>query len=690
MANPPLNNQANPSTYLPYIDGLRAIAVCSVILFHFAPSFLPGGFLGVDLFFVISGYVVSRAASTHGGQSPLAFILAFYSRRMARIVPPLLGCLLLTFIFTTLFIPPAWLTQSIDQTGLWAYWGASNIALSRSAGSYFSPIAELNPFTHTWSLAIEEQFYLLFALTFFLWNKNKKIALVVCSAIALSSFIYAIYITYTLQQGYYSSLARGWELALGVLLFQWESLKQSHPANDIKAPKLLNSIGIAASFCVLAFALLFITPERMPIPGALFATIPALILLHLCRTSSGLIKHIVLETPIMQLIGKMSYSLYLWHWPVFVLFKWTIGFDGALEKIIALLTTLLLSIFSYGVVERGTRQKLKLMTPSICIGICIAVTALCYFLSAKMVSSKNILSQSQVVQHPDLWYPNALFNHDLTNPCSAKESAEVESGNIIWTYKRSDACNEVKLLNQSLYVLGDSHALQYRAMFAQLASRTGVTVYLYGNGGCPFMSLLPEGADQKLPCKETSLAAYDTIAKKISAGDFLFLSSLRTLRRVDQWGPLTGLASVTDKMNTPQTKQSIDQDIDRFMRIMTPLADRGVHLIISAPTPTWGFVPFRCADWFNQHNPICQDTEALSKNHFLSIRAPIMQGLSNLTQSLPHSIIWDALPTLCPNEQCTVELNHKPLYFDGDHLSAYANQLLEPQFEALLLSLKKK
>src|SRR5690625_4326037 len=160
-------NKAFP--YVPAIDGLRAIAVLAVLIYHLDAAFLPGGFAGVDVFFVISGYVVARSLVSRSGESFGQFLMGFYSRRIRRIVPALILCLLVTALFTVLFIPDSWLSSTTHQVGLYAFFGLSNFALVWFQDDYFSPRAEFNPFVHTWSLGVEEQFYFVFPLLIFLW-----------------------------------------------------------------------------------------------------------------------------------------------------------------------------------------------------------------------------------------------------------------------------------------------------------------------------------------------------------------------------------------------------------------------------------------------------------------------------------------------------------------------------------------
>lgn len=162
--------------YFPGIDGLRAVAVLSVLLFHLN-SLLPAGFVGVDVFFVISGFVVASAAVDLPATKFRYFVAAFYARRLIRIAPALIACLLATMLVMTMIVPVApdgRLTETNTKTGLAALLGFSNVVLSTSSNDYWSPRAELNPFTHTWSLGVEEQFYLVFPFLYFMWLRGFK------------------------------------------------------------------------------------------------------------------------------------------------------------------------------------------------------------------------------------------------------------------------------------------------------------------------------------------------------------------------------------------------------------------------------------------------------------------------------------------------------------------------------------
>ena len=217
------------SAYIPAIDSLRALAVISVIIYHLHGAWLPGGFAGVDVFFVISGYVISRSLVTLPSSGFLGFTGAFYGRRIRRIVPALIVCLLAISVLSALFIPNAWLSDANQRTGRFAFWGLSNFALMDMGDTYFAPRVEFNPYVHTWSLGVEEQFYLVFPAILYCWLRyrdsevrwRRVASSSVLSAILVVSLGYSAYVTFNAPAiAYYSLPSRFWELAAGAALMQ--------------------------------------------------------------------------------------------------------------------------------------------------------------------------------------------------------------------------------------------------------------------------------------------------------------------------------------------------------------------------------------------------------------------------------------------------------------------------------------
>lgn len=262
--------QTEKTEYLPYIDGLRALAVLGVIIYHLNHKWLPGGFSGVDVFFVISGFVVSAAQKHSSNTSLVRFATKFYARRVRRIVPALLLLLVVTSIVSAIFIPGSWLSATNAQTGLYAYFGLSNFILARTSNDYFSPRTDFNPFTHTWSLGIEEQFYAAFPLLFFLWIESRRrlrhVSTLAFAALLIASLAVAWWLASRDQTtAYYIIAARFWELAVGVVLYQAMILQ---PAFFAGISSRVREVALSLSLFLIIFGFALAHPDTFPYPWA--------------------------------------------------------------------------------------------------------------------------------------------------------------------------------------------------------------------------------------------------------------------------------------------------------------------------------------------------------------------------------------------------------------------------------------
>lgn len=223
-----MNTSTRPApAYFAHVDGLRAVAVLAVLLYHLSSGLLPGGFMGVDVFFVISGFVVTASLAGHRSEYAGDFLALFYARRLARLVPALVTVLVVTTALYVLFVPRAWFNRAAETVGQAAFWGISNWTLDRHVVNYFEPGAEFNPFTHTWSLGVEEQFYLIAPLFLFVAlgshfsTRRRRLATTGIVALAVLSLIACFY--FGLTRGsrfvFYQLAFRFWEMAAGVLLY---------------------------------------------------------------------------------------------------------------------------------------------------------------------------------------------------------------------------------------------------------------------------------------------------------------------------------------------------------------------------------------------------------------------------------------------------------------------------------------
>lgn len=680
------------AAYYPYIDGLRAFAVLSVLIYHLHGPWLPGGFVGVDVFFVISGFVVSASIAAFKGRGLGAFLGWFYARRIKRIFPALIVCLLITAWVTSLFVPSSWLSAVNQQTGLYAFFGLSNFILASTGRDYFAPTTEFNPYTHTWSLAVEEQFYLVFPMLFIAWlagGRGRRLSIVLFVVGLLASLGWAAWYSQSSPtQAYFLSPSRFWELAAGVLLYQFIAERRADASPGI-AHRLLAPLALLA---VLA-AFVVSTPENFPVPGALLAVLGTLgVIWGLHNHAEPRALHGLLGSRPLVAVGKISYSLYLWHWPVFVLFRWTLGLESASMRLAAVALAFALAIASWRFIENPVRHArfLRALPQAGVIACGLALIGVSWWGAKWMAGHQHQLSLSVLSRYPNVWYPHGEPGSPEHPGCRADpESHDVEGG-LLLIYSPKGCIEARPLQDASLYAIGDSHALAYEGMFKQYAIRQSARVYAYNNGGCPFASLQP-GRDIDDPkCRHYAEAALRDIRQRIQPGDVLFLPSLRLGRFSDQWAYF-GEESPRIQMLSPDAEEGRRRAVIEAVSTLREFAERGVHIVFEVPKPLFRAPPFRCGDWFNRSNPICTHGFEMPRALLDELRAPVLAAFADIARQVPGVTVWDPMPVLCPpGDFCSAWRDGKPLFLDGDHLSGYGNELLLPSFAMALRALQHR
>ncbi|MBX3693327.1 acyltransferase family protein [Dokdonella sp.] len=675
-----------PHPYFAYIDGLRAIAVLGVIAYHLDSGWLPGGFAGVDVFFVISGFVVSASVARWNGSGLGGFLAYFYARRIRRIVPALVFCLLSTSLACTLFIPFAWLSSAIETTGRYAFFGLSNLYLASHNESYFSPTAEFNPYTHTWSLGVEEQFYLLFPLLFFAWLRLghwRRFAVVLFVTAALASLADAwIRGRSDPPAAFYLITSRFWELGLGVLVFMAVHGTGASRVREARWYWLVPA-GAWISLALIALALFMSRERTFPFPGAMLpviGTAGALAILQWARTDA--VPARLLASAPMRYVGTRSYSLYLWHWPVFVIMRWTCGLDGPGPTTVALVGTFCIAELSYRLVEQPLRQTRRLHAiPRMAVvasGIALVVAA--WAASDRLIALKPKLSMSTVARHATDWYPQLVPVIPQLPGCHLVVGTESEGARHAQVFSRG-GCAETPGDPRQIFVVGDSHAMAYSTLLTEHVLRSGSTVRLYPNIGCTFLSLQPER--EPPACVANGREVVEDILSRARRGDILFLAALRLTRLSTQFA-MVDEAQARASMLGANALQRRAQSEEAAIALLSGIAGNGLDILIDAPKPVFRTPPFRCADAFNAGNPICAAGLRESRKDMEAYRAPVMRSLERISTAVPAVHVWDPLPELCGDEWCDSMRDGKPVFFDGDHLSAHGNKILYPAFAQAL------
>ena len=467
-------------TYRPEIDGLRAVAVLAVIVNHLDARLLPGGFLGVDIFFVISGYVVTSSLAGAAATGWTNWIATFYARRVKRLLPALVLCIVSTAIVGSLVVRAP--GESL-RTGMAALVAASNIYLWNQATDYFSQTSELNLYTHTWSLGAEEQFYLVFPLLLGACGfgsvsggrKEAKARAAILIA-TIASLLYFVYLSLLRPpSAFFLMPARFWELGLGAMTFlasaQGERLAIASWNGARAALGLMAIVGV-----------LFVGREHQMVATLAigFLTCGLLWSLHTASAARSF-----LTLPFFVKTGLLSYSLYLWHWPVVVFGRWTIGLSLATAPIFVL-SMAGLALASYRFVEQPLRHArwTESATGTIGRGLAGSLLGLAILASLLTFGGRAVTDDvSRAAGRPGLGV------RSLADPW-------MKDGKVVWEASRCvmrvvglradiDGCTfgDWRTARRRVLVLGDSFAAAEIGMFRPLAETHGLSFTLIASWG---------------------------------------------------------------------------------------------------------------------------------------------------------------------------------------------------------------
>lgn len=457
----PTPHQLTHPKYRPDIDGLRAIAVISVVGYHILPLRIPGGFIGVDIFFVISGYLISTIIFSDLEKANFNYT-EFYARRIKRIFPALLLVLFVSLVFGWYVLLP----NELKQLGKHVSAGAgfiSNFALWSEAG-YFDEIAELKPLLHLWSLGVEEQFYIFWPLLLGLvWHKKVNFLLVVL-LVAILSFTFNVYFVGRDPTAvFFSPFSRVWELMVGSIL----AYIVLHRPQYIPNNKFLLSF-LSLSGLVLLGSSIFFFSENTLFPGwwALFPTMGTFFVI--AGRPGNWVNRYLLGNPLMVGIGLISYPLYLWHWPLFSFSQILEGdTKSTSNQIFIVVSSFLLAWGTYFLVEKRFKRSYNKSAISKLFLCMVFFLVVGLFVWNGQLSPRNNSKtiEAAVTAFGDWSYPKGLQRR--------------KSGEAIFYVK--DGAKTKTLF------LGDSHIQQYAPRIVHLLKENPLnnTAVFATPGGCP-------------------------------------------------------------------------------------------------------------------------------------------------------------------------------------------------------------
>ena len=666
-----INSPTVAASYRSEIDGLRALAVLAVIANHLSNSWLPGGFLGVDIFFVISGYVIT-ASIVGRGPLPLGpFLAGFYGRRVQRLAPALITCVSITALLTCLFVPDP--TECL-LTGATALFGVSNLYLHQQATDYFGSDAALNTFTQTWSLGVEEQFYLGYPLVAWLLGLGRRRDLRGrLPVLAMLLLVSLLSLQWFLRTGhsdpsaaYFLTTGRLWELAAGGLL---------HELRRLPAPAW--SLALPALPALAPFSLLIATlgmPSRQSALSTPLAVVATVLLLWALERP-GLLRSALMLPPLRH-IGLISYSLYLWHWSVLCLGRWTVGLHGWW---LALLLMLMLALAegSYQLIETPLRRARWAGTSS---GTLLRGAGL----SGSLAGLLSWMALSGAGQRVYAGVPTATRADQLSRQqiegtgidrlvCLKNRSTNLDDEAFAGLVERCSAATEPAPgspgAGRTLFVAGDSHAAALMPLESDLR-RLGFGNAHLSMTGCPFPATAY--GNRKRSCTRFQQRWAEQILRRARPGDVLLIGGYWLSYLGDDIGDTRNDLLNADGRPARSGSAKLKLMVQALNDLAARAEQRGLRVLVvgaeprllerDACLPEW----FRPADTNSRCEPNFQRQLALARK----LNREMALGLS------PDISLIDPFPSYC-GEKCTLAAMHTVL-FDRDHPSDTSVRRLAP------------
>ncbi len=682
---PPPEQLTHPK-YRPDIDGLRAIAVISIVIYHAFPKFIRGGFIGVDIFFVISGFLISTIIMGSLERNSFSFI-EFYSRRIKRIFPALLLVLIASFVFGWF----ALLADEYKQLGKHIAGGAGFISnfLFWSESGYFDNAGETKPLLHLWSLGIEEQFYIVWPLLLWLAWKKRFNLLVITIAVAVISFALNISKVHSdAVAAFYSPQTRFWELLVGSILAYMTLHRPSllpkfkHKLDmwlgqiiSVQAPetngKTLCDVQSLIGAVLILTGLLVITKE-MHFPGywAILPTVGALLII-----SAGVhawFNRVVLSNRVLVWFGLISFPLYLWHWPL-------LSFARIMEsetpsrqiRIVAVLISIALAWLTYRLIEKpirfGNQSKAK------------TIIMFLLMIAVGFVGYNSFRRDGLAFRHKSLIQNNLAF--DWGNNYSNLDCQQAYPDMLV------EHCARAKPMEPTIILLGDSHSNHLYPGIAKLTANSSDNVLNLAHGGClPFFNIAsrPRGMEDVCADKENRALKFAEEHESIRTVIMSFRGPLY----------LTGkgygeVEANTDRVLTLTNRPKISDNYQIFEIAMRAtikrLLSKNKKIIFVLDNPELGFDPKSCLDsrplrLTNSVKSPC----GISRQYFDDRNREYRKLVFSVLKDFPTVDIFDAAAELCDEKLCWAMRDGKMLYRDDDHLSVQGSNFIAQKLAKLI------
>jgi len=619
--------------------------VLAVIAAHLPEKFLPSGFLGVDVFFAISGFVVTASLlSQRRTTELLQLYIGFLARRVKRLLPALALCVVVTGLVVLATDP---FPRHSTQTGLAAMFGFANIVLLFFELDYFSPSAVFNAFTHMWSLGVEEQFYVVFPMFawLFYFRQHQDSFKALAMAMILGGLASAALFVYLYQDhqaaAFFLMPMRIWELGIGALVFLGSRHTQSERLQVI--------LRRLAPFSLAALLLCFLAPEQHAVPATIFAVALTGLLMAADDRSSA--ARVLMLSPVVY-IGRISYSLYLWHWPIIALGPIVLAASWRSSALYVVAMTIV-AVASFHFVEKPLRYRTWTGHRARDIGLALACNlVLAAALLFAMTRSDAAPDSATAALHAPSYLPIIPSGKSHVMTCALDGGSRVFKADTV-----SNCTVPPRPGLPTIWAMGDSHSGHLQGMLYELHDRLGVGVHLVETPGWSF----PFPAGKIFPPRTQ---VFESISSLFQAGDIILVSRLFLTRSI------------------PYEVEELRPWLHNTSRLADDLAANGLHLVITGPPPIFPYDDIRECKLDER------ETCRLKRSEIEPMIGDVMQQLAALEASRDNIAIFDIFEAVCPHgdEYCYPDNGSSFLYRDKDHFNSLGSMLLAEPFVDMLRS----
>lgn len=661
------------------IQVLRAAAVLAVILGHFWPDRLPGGFTGVDVFFVISGFLITTQINSEVQRSSQLNLVAFWMRRIRRIFPAAVSVIAAVAV-TVLWIGSPDQLDILKRHVTASALSAENLLLSWDAVDYNHQGDTTSPLQHFWSLAVEEQFYLVWPLLIVLglaltrisqlpMARFLRILLLAICALTIASFVYSTALDHANPATYYDPLARAWELGVGAAI---AVIGTTELARVSERTRQVASLGA----WVVIIGVMFVPGLENAVPG--LGVLPSVIgtgivIIAAAPMTSFRFPIVARAVSGLRWLGDRSYSAYLWHWPILIMAPMVIGADLTFfPKVAALGLIVIVSTLSFRFIEQPFRSTTATVIRRPILLATLSASLTVFLIVGTTVATDNATKGLDAASAAKLIPPPSVPSPDIVTPthppvqpfcggagaavfeCPPSTAVLFDTDSLPSFPPETPTC--VPLINTNYFdcilgdvnarnavvVVGDSHAKSLWVAWDDVGKRLGVAVHGFFLNGCPFVvGQVEQGSN----CSERN----DTVRNRLLAGEFAFAILVQ---------------SVDDSRRVPDPTERAD-----FESTYSDLASHGVRFVVVKDSPGVSKAARNCVNYNLDDASSCVVSRVTGfefDDHAFDVAQEL--GLDTI----------DFSEIYCDRTTCPLVIGGVSVYRDSRHITAIFGKTLGP------------